>query len=116
MNFLKTVLAVLLGFLLGAALSRPKAAKAAGNVYVKQVQSACITLSKARVWSGSPAPALAAMLSASLPVSEVRQSCGHRTWSRLEDTPLAAERLAPGHSRRILWAVRIMKQPFRKER
>jgi hypothetical protein len=37
MSFLKTFLAVLLGFLLGAALSRPKAAKAAGNVYVKQV-------------------------------------------------------------------------------
>jgi hypothetical protein len=37
MNYLKTFLAVLLGFLLGAALSRPKAAKAAGNVYVKQI-------------------------------------------------------------------------------
>jgi hypothetical protein len=37
MNFLKTMLAVLLGVLLGAALSRPKAAKAAGNVYVQQV-------------------------------------------------------------------------------
>jgi hypothetical protein len=37
MSFLKTLLAVLLGFLLGMALSRPKAAKAAGNVYVKQV-------------------------------------------------------------------------------
>jgi hypothetical protein len=37
MNFLKTSLAVVLGFLLGAAVSRPKAAKAAGNVYVKQV-------------------------------------------------------------------------------
>lgn len=37
MNFVKTLLAVLLGFLLGAALSRPKTAKAAGNVYVKQV-------------------------------------------------------------------------------
>jgi hypothetical protein len=37
MNYLKTFLAVLLGFLLGAALSGPKAAKAAGNVYVKQV-------------------------------------------------------------------------------
>lgn len=36
MNFLKTFLAVLLGLLLGAALSRPEAAKAAGNVYVKQ--------------------------------------------------------------------------------
>jgi hypothetical protein len=37
MNFLKTFLAVLLGFLLGAALFRPKTAKAAGNVYVKQI-------------------------------------------------------------------------------
>ena len=37
MNFLKTFLAVLLGFLLGAALFRPGTAKAAGNVYVKQV-------------------------------------------------------------------------------
>ena len=37
MNFLKTMLAVLLGLLLGAVLSRPKAAKAAGNVYVQQV-------------------------------------------------------------------------------
>ncbi len=37
MNFLKTMLAVLLGFVLGAALFRPTAAKAAGNVYVKQV-------------------------------------------------------------------------------
>jgi hypothetical protein len=36
MNFLKTMLAVVLGFLLGVALSRPRAAKAAGNVYVKQ--------------------------------------------------------------------------------
>ena len=34
MNFLKTMLAVLLGLLLGAVLSRPKAA---GNVYVQQV-------------------------------------------------------------------------------
>jgi hypothetical protein len=39
MNFLKTLLAVLLGFLLGAALSHPKTAKAAGNVYVKQVEA-----------------------------------------------------------------------------
>ncbi len=37
MNFLKTMLAVLLGFVLGAALFRPTTAKAAGNVYVKQV-------------------------------------------------------------------------------
>jgi hypothetical protein len=37
MNILKTFLAVLLGFVLGAFLSRPKAARAAGNVYVKQV-------------------------------------------------------------------------------
>ncbi len=37
MNFWKTMLAVLLGFLLGASLSRPKAAKAAGNVYITQV-------------------------------------------------------------------------------
>jgi hypothetical protein len=37
MNFLKTFLAVLLGFLLGAALFRPNTAKAAGNVYVKQI-------------------------------------------------------------------------------
>jgi hypothetical protein len=37
MNFLKTMLAVLLGFVLGAALFRPTAAKAAGNVYVKQI-------------------------------------------------------------------------------
>ena len=37
MNFLKTLCAVLLGFLLGAALYRPGSAKAAGNVYVKQI-------------------------------------------------------------------------------
>jgi ABC-type methionine transport system permease subunit len=37
MSFLKTCLAVLLGFLLGAALYRPQSAKAAGNVYVQQV-------------------------------------------------------------------------------
>ncbi len=37
MNFLKTFLAVLLGFLLGASLYRPHPAKAAGNVYVQQV-------------------------------------------------------------------------------
>jgi hypothetical protein len=37
MNFVKTFLAVLLGFLLGATLCRPRPAKAAGNVYVKQV-------------------------------------------------------------------------------
>jgi ABC-type methionine transport system permease subunit len=37
MNFVKTFLAILLGFLLGFALYRPKAAKAAGNVYVQQV-------------------------------------------------------------------------------
>jgi hypothetical protein len=37
MNLLKTFLAILLGLALGFALSRPKAAKAAGNVYVKQV-------------------------------------------------------------------------------
>jgi hypothetical protein len=37
MNFLKTFFAILLGFLLGAALYRPRSAKAAGNVYVKQV-------------------------------------------------------------------------------
>jgi hypothetical protein len=36
MNFLKTFFAVLLGFLLGATVYRPRAAKAAGNVYVKQ--------------------------------------------------------------------------------
>lgn len=37
MNFLKTFLAVLLGVVLGAALYRPKPAKAAGNVYVQQI-------------------------------------------------------------------------------
>jgi hypothetical protein len=37
MRFLQTCLAVLLGFLVGAALYRPKPAKAAGNVYVQQV-------------------------------------------------------------------------------
>lgn len=37
MNFVKTCLAVLVGFLLGAALYHPRPAKAAGNVYVKQV-------------------------------------------------------------------------------
>jgi hypothetical protein len=37
MKFLKTLLAVLLGFLLGATLYHPKTAKAAGNVYVQQV-------------------------------------------------------------------------------
>jgi hypothetical protein len=37
MNFVKTFLAILLGFLVGFALYRPKAAKAAGNVYVQQV-------------------------------------------------------------------------------
>ena len=37
MNFLRTCLAVLLGCVLGAALSRPNTAKAAGNVYVQQV-------------------------------------------------------------------------------
>jgi hypothetical protein len=37
MNSLKTFFAVLLGVLLGVALSGPRAAKAAGNVYVKQV-------------------------------------------------------------------------------
>jgi hypothetical protein len=36
MSFLKTCLAVLLGFVLGAALFRPNPAKAAGNVYVQQ--------------------------------------------------------------------------------
>ena len=36
MNLLRTCLAVLLGLLLGAALYRPKTAKAAGNVYVQQ--------------------------------------------------------------------------------
>jgi hypothetical protein len=37
MSFLKTCIAVLLGFLAGAALYRPNSAKAAGNVYVQQV-------------------------------------------------------------------------------
>jgi hypothetical protein len=37
MSFPKTLLAVLLGFLLGAALTHTKVAKAASNVYVKQV-------------------------------------------------------------------------------
>lgn len=37
MNYLKTFLAALLGFVLGAALYGPKGARAAGNVYVKQV-------------------------------------------------------------------------------
>jgi hypothetical protein len=37
MNFLKTCLAVFLGFVLGAALYRPHSAKAASNVYVQQV-------------------------------------------------------------------------------
>jgi hypothetical protein len=37
MNIVKTFLAVLLGFLLGATLYRPRPAKAAGNVYVNQV-------------------------------------------------------------------------------
>lgn len=37
MNFLKTCLAVLLGFLLGAALYRPNSTKAASNVYIQQV-------------------------------------------------------------------------------
>jgi hypothetical protein len=36
MRFLKTLLAVLLGFVLGAVLYRPNTAKAAGNVYVQQ--------------------------------------------------------------------------------
>jgi len=36
MNLMKTCLAVLLGFLLGAMLDRPQPAKAAGNVYVQQ--------------------------------------------------------------------------------
>jgi hypothetical protein len=36
MNLMKTCLAVLLGFLAGATLDRPKPAKAAGNVYVQQ--------------------------------------------------------------------------------
>jgi hypothetical protein len=37
MNFLKTCLAALVGFLLGAAMYHPQPARAAGNVYVKQV-------------------------------------------------------------------------------
>ncbi len=37
MNYLKTFFAVLAGFLLGVALTQPRAAKAAGNVYVKQI-------------------------------------------------------------------------------
>jgi hypothetical protein len=37
MNLVKTCLAVLLGFLLGAVLYGAKPAKAAGNVYVQQV-------------------------------------------------------------------------------
>jgi hypothetical protein len=37
MTDLKTFLAVLAGFVLGTALSHPSAAKAAGDVYVKQV-------------------------------------------------------------------------------
>jgi hypothetical protein len=37
MRFLQTCLAVLFGFILGAALYHPKPAKAAGNVYVQQV-------------------------------------------------------------------------------
>ncbi len=37
MKLLKTFLAVLLGFFLGAGLYRPNPAKAAGNVYVQQV-------------------------------------------------------------------------------
>lgn len=36
MSFLKTALAVLLGFVLGAALYHPKPTKAASNVYVQQ--------------------------------------------------------------------------------
>jgi hypothetical protein len=36
MNLMKTCLAVLLGFLFGVMLDRPKPAKAAGNVYVQQ--------------------------------------------------------------------------------
>ncbi len=36
MNFLKTCVAVLLGFVLGAAFYHPNTAKAAGNVYVQQ--------------------------------------------------------------------------------
>jgi hypothetical protein len=36
MSFLRTCLAVLLGCVLGAALSRSNIAKAAGNVYVQQ--------------------------------------------------------------------------------
>ena len=37
MSFVKTCLAVLLGFVLGVALDRPNATKAAGNVYIQQV-------------------------------------------------------------------------------
>jgi hypothetical protein len=37
MSLLKTFFAILLGLALGVALSRPTPAKAAGNVYVKQV-------------------------------------------------------------------------------
>jgi len=36
-SFLKTCLAVLIGFLLGAAVYRASPAKAAGNVYIQQV-------------------------------------------------------------------------------
>jgi hypothetical protein len=39
MIFLKTCLAVLLGFVLGAVLYRPKPARAAGNVYVQQIST-----------------------------------------------------------------------------
>jgi hypothetical protein len=39
MDLLKTCLAVLLGFVLGAALYRPTPAKAAGNVYVQQIST-----------------------------------------------------------------------------
>jgi hypothetical protein len=37
MKWLKTFLAVMLGFVSGAVLYRPNPAKAAGNVYVQQV-------------------------------------------------------------------------------
>ena len=37
MNLVKTFLAILLGFLVGFAVYRPKPARAAGNVYVQQV-------------------------------------------------------------------------------
>lgn len=37
MNLFKTLLAILLGFLIGFAVYRPKPASAAGNVYVQQV-------------------------------------------------------------------------------